>query len=514
MLVVTAEQMRRADRIAIEDLGIPSLTLMENAGRGALEVLKRHEPRLASKRVAVVTGRGNNAGDGFVVARLLRGVPADVEVLLAVPEEELRGDARVEFDRYRQAGGKIAPFDEKRLGASDWVIDALFGTGLDREVTGALREVIEAINRSAKPALALDVPSGLSADSGRPLGTAVRAWATATMGLPKIGLVGPEAGAFVGVLETVEIGIPPEVYERLATKTHWITASEVRKNLAPRPLTAHKGSVGHVLFVGGSATKPGAILMSGRSALRTGSGRVTVALPDKAFRKFPKNFLELMFEPLPSTSSGTLSRKGLRKLGRLMEGKDAVAAGPGMGVNADTKAVVRNLLQRAVPLVLDADALNCLAPVGARFPRPGAGTAPLRPIVLTPHPGEMARLVGMNTASVQQDRLETARQFAVENRVHLVLKGFRTVTAAPDGRLFINETGNPAMAAAGMGDVLTGMIASLIGQGLPFCEAVVAGVWLHGRAGDRVASRLGDRGLLAMELADEIPLVIKELLLE
>jgi NAD(P)H-hydrate epimerase len=483
MYVATAEQMRQADRLAIQKYGIPAPTLMENAGRGAFEILQKKFPDLRDKKVFIIAGKGNNGGDGRVLGRLLNGVAKEVQV------------------------ADVGAWQTGSLQEYDIVVDAIFGTGLSRPVEGPAKEAIEAINRAGKWVMALDIPSGLSADTGKPLGAAVRADLTGTMGLPKLGPILPEAADYVGDLEIIDIGIPKEVYEGMSLKVHWIAEREIRPLFTPRKKDSHKGSYGHLLLIGGSATKPGAILMAGRAALRTGAGLVTVALPDKAFRKFPKNFLELMYEPLPSTPSGTLSRKGLKKLMKIFEGKSAVAAGPGMGVNGDTKAIVTNLLKGSgMSLVLDADALNCVAAIGP-------GLLNKRPnVIVTPHPGEMARLMGKKTLEIQANRIEVARTFAVNHGVHLVLKGFRTVIANPEGEVFINSTGNPGMATAGMGDVLTGIIGSLIAQGMELEKAVIAGVYLHGRAGDRVAERLGDRGLLASDVIEEIPTTIKELL--
>ncbi len=492
MHLVTAEEMRRIDEIAITKFNIPSLTLMERAGAGAFEILKKRFPDIRQKKVLVIAGKGNNGGDGLVVARLLKGVAREVVVSLA---SSVRSDL---------------------LKDCDIIVDALFGTGLSREVTGDSGGLIEAINHSKKFVLSLDIPSGLSADTGRPLGVAVRANVTATMGLPKLGLVLATDG--VGDLEVVDIGIPEEAIRGLGVKRHWITASDLRPFFGPRKKDSHKGSYGNLLLVGGSANKPGAILMAGRAALRTGAGLVTVALPDRAYRKFPKNFLELMYEPLPSSAGGTFHRKGLKKLEKIMEGKDAVAVGPGMGVTADTKSLVRCLFKSDQSLVLDADALNCLATLSPS-PFMGEGLALSlskgwgggKKIVLTPHPGEMARLIGSTAKKVQNDRIGTASRFAVQYGVHVVLKGYRTIIATPKGDLYINSTGNPGMATAGMGDVLTGMIGSLIAQGLEFEKAIIVAVFLHGRAGDRVAARIGDRGLLASDLIEEIPQTIREI---
>lgn len=488
MLLLTVEQARQADLMAIEGRGIPARILMENAGRGAFEALKKYVPDLQSKKVAVVCGRGNNGGDGRVVAGLLQAAARSVRVL--------------DSDSFSPAAIQDA----------DIVVDALFGTGLSREVQGPEKAVVEEINRSGKWVMALDVPSGLSAETGKPLGAAVRADVTVMMGRPKTGLVLPEAASYVGQLEVVDIGIPPEVYGSFPVRDHWIAAEDVRPFFGPRRPDTHKGTYGHVLLVGGSETKAGAILLAGKAALRTGAGLATVALPDKAFRKSPLrppfskggrgDFLELMYEPQVSHRSGGFSRKAFPKILKLGEGKGAIAVGPGMGVNVDTKAIVAGLVKKVkTPMVLDADALNGLA----------AGSPLHKNFILTPHPGEMSRLTGLSTAAIQKDRIGVARDFAVKRRAVLVLKGFRTLVATPEGEIFVNSTGNPGMATAGMGDVLTGVVASLLTQGFSPKDAAVAGVWIHGSAGDRVAGRLGDRGLLASDVMDEIPLVIKEL---
>ena len=485
MLVLTSKQSRDADNLAIQG-GIPAPALMEGAGRGAFKVLKKYFPDLTQKRILVVCGKGNNGGDGRVVARLLEGVAGEVCVM-----DVGAGSPR--------PGAGTAPLHEY-----DIIIDAIFGTGLSRPVEGVAQEAIEAMNRSGKWKMALDVPSGLSADTGQPLGIAVKADVTVTMGRPKIGLIQPQASPYVGRLEVADIGIPQEVYDSLDSRTHWVTAEEVRPWFRPRASDSHKGTYGHVLLIGGSENKPGAILLAGKAALRTGAGLVTVALPDKAFRKFPKNFLELMYEPLPSLRDGTVARKAWAKVPKILEGKGALAIGPGLGVNADTKAIVRDaVLKTKIPLVLDADALNVLGPGDLKKRK--------SPTILTPHPGEMARLTGLTTAKIQKNRLAAARDFATKHGVVIVLKGFRTVTATPSGEVFVNSTGNVGMATAGMGDALTGTIASLLAQGLEPEKAAVAGVFLHGRAGDRVAEQLGDRGLLASDVIDEIPQAFHEI---
>jgi NAD(P)H-hydrate epimerase len=286
-----------------------------------------------------------------------------------------------------------------------------------------------------------------------------------------------------------------------------ITKKKISPFFKHRKKNSHKGSFGHLLLIGGSVDKVGAILLAGRAALRTGTGRVTVALPDRAFSKFPKNFLELMYAPLPSTSSGTLSAKALPKILKLLKGKSALGIGPGMGVNRDTVSLISRLLKKnALPTVIDADALNGIAK------KPEILRQSRSPLVLTPHAAEMGRLIGKTAAFVQSHREKAAKEFAMKNKIYLLLKGSRTVIATPKGKVFVNTTGNPAMATAGSGDVLTGIISSLLAQGMKAEEAATAGAYLHGRVGDLWKKRKGDRGMLAGDLIDELPAVFKEIL--
>ncbi len=486
MFLLTSDDMRRADRLTIDRFGVSLEALMENAGRRVFEAIESGMTETQKRRIVIIAGKGNNGGDGLVVARLLRERGRDVNVLKVVPAPE----------------APLASLQEATL-----IVDAIFGTGLRDEVKSPVREVIEAINRHSGrgvPVISIDVPTGLSSDTGCPLGAAVKATLTVTLGAPKIGLIQPEALPYTGRLVIADIGIPEAVYAALNVTTHWVTSAMVAPWFEPRRPEAHKGSCGHVLLFGGSENKPGAVLLSGRAALRTGSGRVTVALPDKAFRKFPKNFLELMYEPVASTRKGLMAGLSSGAIRRLSLGKNAIAAGPGLGVSAETRRLILSLMrERQGPLVIDADGLNALA-AEKKFPKVSGS------VVLTPHPAEMARLLRSSAREVNRDRMLCASGYAIRHGVIVVLKGFRTVTAFPDGRVFVNSSGNPAMATAGMGDVLTGVIASLMGQGLSSENAAVAGVYLHGRAGDRVAGRLGGRGLLASDVIEEMPQTIQE----
>jgi len=500
--VVTAAEMRALDRWTIEH-GTLGAVLMERAGGGAARVL-RTRLRAARGPVVVLCGRGNNGGDGFVIARHLRRARVPVEVWLAAHPADVRGDAADMLAAWRRGrnpvhdltgAGRVAALGD-RLAKAAVTVDALLGTGLNAPVTGLVASVIESVNRwsasSGRPVLAVDIASGLSADSGHPLGAAIRATVTATFGCAKIGQVVHPGVEHTGVLDVVDIGIPPAAMAAVAPATTLLEARDVAGLLPPRPRDAHKGTFGHVLVIGGSRGKTGAALLAAEGAARAGAGLTTLAVPAVLQPVFEGRVRELM-------------TAALGDLDTLLAGRAAVVCGPGLGVTPDTRALVANVVRHAtVPVVLDADALNIVAGTTLLSERAG-------PTVLTPHPGEMSRLLGCDTVAVQSDRLAAARRFAAAERVIVALKGARTVIAAPDGRAAISPTGNPGMASGGMGDVLAGVVGALLGQGLePFAAAALA-VFAHGAAADRVAARRGEVGLIARDVLEELPPTFKEL---
>jgi ADP-dependent NAD(P)H-hydrate dehydratase / NAD(P)H-hydrate epimerase len=516
MKVVTAQQMQALDRKAIEEYGIPGIVLMENAGRGAARAIREAFPDLPDRTVAVLAGKGNNGGDGFVIARDLLNDGIAVEVFLLADPEDLRGDAAVNGRVYFKMGGKftsltsVEAFERLKpgLGRFSLFVDAIFGTGLSSEIRGLPKEVIDEVNRLGKPVVAIDVPSGLDASSGRPLGATVRADFTLTFGLPKTGLLTPPGTDYAGEVRVIDISLPRPLVEREPITIHLVEAGEIRGLLSPpRPRNAHKGDFGHLLVLAGSPGKTGAACLTCEAALRMGAGLVTLGIPESLNPILEAKLTEAMTEPLPETGGKTLGLAAYDRILALCEGKRAVVIGPGLGTTEETRTLVLRLLKAIdLPVVLDADGLTALASAPDGFsslenPR----------LVLTPHPGEMARLLGITAGAVQADRIGLATGFARDRRVHLVLKGYRTLTVTPEGEVYINPTGNPGMATGGTGDVLTGMIGSLLCQGIDVADGVRAAVYLHGLAGDQAAAEMGERSLVAGDLIRSLPPVLQSL---
>ena len=514
-LVLTAEQMRGADRGAVAALGVPSLLLMENAGRGVAELVAARRARGdAAGPVVVVCGAGANGGDGFVVARHLarRGVAA--RVLLCAPRPRVGGDAAVMLEAFERAGGGVEDgngWDEGRwrlaLTGASAVVDAIFGVGLRDDVTGVPAAALAAMNATSADKIAVDIPSGLDADTGRVRGVAFRAAVTATMGARKLGLVlDADADAHVGALEVIDLGVPIAPPAESGPFARWLDGGVVSAGLPRRGATAHKGSAGHLLVVAGSAGKTGAAVLAGRAALRGGVGLVTLASTAAGQTALDAKVVEIMTERYTETddADARASASTLAALAGKLGKMGAVAIGPGIPTGPNMRAVVRDLVARlTLPMVVDADALNMLGTDVGRVLSNVAG-----PRVLTPHPGEMGRLVGKTTGEVQADRLGVARALATRTRSVVVLKGARTLVAAPDGTVFVNPTACGALATAGSGDVLTGLIGGLLAQGMEPLEAACAGVFVHGAAGERVAARLGS-GLTSGDLPDAIAEVIQ-----
>ena len=504
--------MQALDRRTITEGRVAGLLLMERAGAGAAALIERKWAPLRGKRVTILCGKGNNGGDGFVVARLLRQRQAKVTVLLLAQASDLSRDAAVMYRRWLRVAGASSskPFRSSEqaaaiLTSSDCIIDALLGTGLSTEVSGLYREAIQLMNQAGRPIIALDIPSGIHADDGKVLGQAVRATATVTFGLPKLGLYVGAGIDHAGTVHLVDIGIPSAYVDAVDSRTVLLTKAAVAKALPLRPTSSHKGTFGHAGILAGSVGKTGAAALAAQAALRIGAGLVTVGTPNSVNDVLEAKLLEVMTLPLPETKSRTLSRSGLDHVLSFMRTKSALAIGPGLSTHPETVELVQSLTKHLDrPSVLDADALNALAS------RASLLTACKIPPIVTPHPGEMARLETDATAqTVNADRLGTARRFARERGVFVVLKGARTVIARPDGLLAICPTGNPGMATAGTGDVLTGMIVGLLAQGVPAWEAACAATYLHGSAGDLAAHQVGQAGMLARDLIDHIPYAIQ-----
>jgi len=507
MKIVTSNEMRELDRRTIEEIGIPGVVLMENAGRGAADALVRHYADLAPGPVVVFAGKGNNGGDGYVIARRLLDRGWNVRTVVLASKESIGGDALVNLDALLKCGGYVlfAPDEASLLRAISGnddariIVDALLGTGLSNDVTGLYAIAIDAINEQALPVVAVDIPSGIDASCGRVLGRAVQADLTATFAFPKLGHLVHPGASHVGHLETVDIGIPSMLTAGFPFTHKLVDAAEAAPLLPPRPVTGHKGTFGHLLVVAGSTGKSGAAAMTAEGGLRIGAGLVTVACPASLNAALEVKLTEAMTVPLDEID-GALSLQCIELLRGLWDGKACVAVGPGLGRFEETAALVRHVVRESpIPLVIDADGLNAVAEhPDILHERPA-------PTVLTPHPGEMARIMDMTVADVEFDRVALARRFAQQYGVVLVLKGAPTVTALPDGAVVLNGSGNPALASGGTGDVLTGLIAGLITQGVSTPSAAVLGVYLHGLAADRIAERLGTSGMLATDLLREIP---------
>jgi NAD(P)H-hydrate epimerase len=500
--------MRRVDARAIAELGIPGPTLMENAGRGAAEALLAALPerglRARGLRVAIVCGRGGNGGDGFVVARRLRRAGARPDVWLTASPEALRGDAAGKYHEMRRAGIRARLVEDAAavgpaLARADVVVDALLGTGARGAPAPLIAALIEAINASGRPVVALDMPSGLPADGGPAEGPVVRAWLTPTFAAPKLGLFAEDAVETAGRVSIVPIGVPETEVARDA-RTFVLEAADVAALFPRRRRATHKGTYGHLLVLAGSVGKTGAAGLCGRGALRAGVGLVTIGTAASVQPVVATLSLETMTEPLPETGARSLAMKARDAIVALAETRDAIALGPGLGLDDETRALARTLVATLPrPMVVDADALTALADHldllrGAPGPR-----------CLTPHPGEMARLLGRRVQDVQRDRLGVARAFATAYGVHLVLKGTRTLVAQPDGRVLVNPTGNPGMASGGTGDVLTGILGALLARGIDVSHAAPAAVYLHGLAGDLAAARVGEEALIAGDVVEALP---------
>lgn len=504
MLVVTSEQMRELDRLTIQQYDVASLTLMERAGEGIAAAIVKHFGRNAKKGVVIVAGKGNNGGDGFVVARLLKKKRIPCEVALLARQIELSPDATHNLRAFQKLKGKVTEiavgnleFLSQRLRKNGLIVDAILGTGVKNDVRGLFAEAIALMNAAGLPIVAVDIPSGLDTDKGTPLGVAIQAEMTVALGYAKLGEVGYPGLNYVGTLVVTDIGIDPRAVADVAPQTELLARETIGWLVPRREADTHKGSYGHLLVIAGSRGKTGAAILACRAAMRSGAGLVTLAAPRSLNSIFATSLVEVMTEPLRENAREEMEPLSDDEWRSLLERKNALLFGPGIGVNDATQNALRWLLRNLdMPWVIDADGLNNLALELNRLRH--AKTPP----ILTPHPGEMARLVGKDSAAVNADRVGIARSFAVEHRCHLVLKGARSVIATAEGKVFINPTGNPGMASGGMGDVLAGILAALLGQGLSAEDAMKLGVYLHGFVGDRVAAAQGEIGLIASDIID------------
>jgi len=512
--LLTAAEMRVADRRTIEEVGLPGAVLMENAGAAVARSIDERHP--SARRIAILCGKGNNGGDGFVVAR--RFLSRSPHVLLLGTLAEVRGDAATHLRAYRGSGGIV----REVRSAADWarekavvlgadvVVDALLGTGLQDAPRGLVGRVLHDLRLRNGALVAVDLPSGVASDSGRVPGVAVRADLTVAFAAMKCGHALPPACELCGEVVVADIGIPLRLMG--GAQLSLAEAGDAAAAWGRRARAAHKGSFGHVLAVAGSRGKTGAAILAGTGALRAGAGRVTVATPAPSLARVAAGRAELMTEPLTATPAGTVAARAVGRALTLSEEREAVVLGPGLGQGAGARAFVRAFVTRCErPLIVDADGLNALA----ALPHDG-GFRALRsrraPTVLTPHPGEAARLLASTTREVQADRLASARRLAAASGVVVVLKGFRSIIADPSGRGVVNPTGNPGLATAGSGDVLSGIVGALLARGRGAFAAAVAAVYVHGLAADHVAARKGEEGLVAGDVAQAVPEAIRSVL--
>jgi hydroxyethylthiazole kinase-like uncharacterized protein yjeF len=512
MKILDANAMREVDRAAIEEIGVPSLVLMENAAIGLVDALSTSYPEATS--VAIFCGPGNNGGDGLALARHLAVRGYHVETSLFGTARGLSADAETQLAICRKLGLAIHEFQDEEsarqavnAGAGlDLAVDALFGTGLTRSLEGLFAEVVAAFNLLQVPRIAVDLPSGLNGSSAEIIGPHVFADLTVTFAAPKVPHVLQPAASAVGEVVIADLGIPQQLIEEAAGDLYLLTREELADTLGIRPVASHKGDYGHCVLLSGSIGKAGAAILAARAAVRGGAGLVTVATPEMLVQTVDLGSLESMTLPVEVDEDRGLAETTLEQLLEFSRDKQVLAIGPGLGTERSTTQVVQGLVNRCeTPIVLDADGLNAFS--GA-LDKIGEGAGPR---VLTPHPGELARLLGSTAAEVQEDRVANAREAAARSRSVVVLKGAQSLVAAPDGAVFVNPTGNPGMATGGSGDVLTGLIAAFIAQGHDPLIAACLGVYVHGAAGDLEAEEVGEVSLAAGDILNSIPHALQQL---
>lgn len=516
MRLLDARASRELDRLSCRKYGVESFALMRRAGEAVAAALLRRRPEARRTGVLVVCGRGNNGGDGLVAARALAQAAVPVRLALLGRAASLSGDAARALGEWRAGGQALVEclsaemLEPLLFPAPGVVVDAIVGTGLANEVSGLARAAIEQINRCGAAVVAVDIASGVDADTGAVMGDAVRASLTVTFGFAKFGHVSYPGAAFCGELQIADIGFAPQAVSELPV-AGWLTeAQEARALLRPRPPTAHKGLYGHVLVIAGSQGKAGAAMLAADGALRAGAGLVTAVVPQSVAAVVAGGRRELMTEAAPEREGRFDPPRTVAMLERLVEGKTVLVAGPGVGANEEMRELVLWLISKGCtlrrPLVLDADGLNVLALVGVDTLGRAGG-----PVLVTPHPGEMARLLRTSAAEVNANRVAAARRLIGYNAAGVLLKGARSVIAGAQGEIRINSSGNPGMAGPGMGDGLAGIVAALVAQGYAAVEALALGAYLHGAAADRVARLRGPVGYLAGEVLEALPGVLAEL---
>jgi len=505
--IADASTIRSIDRTAVEKYGISGLQLMENAGRGAADVILKELGGKVGASVAVFCGKGNNGGDGYVIARHLHNSGVDATVYTLCKPGELKGDAAANAATWAKMGGAVVELlsteavkaASGRAGKADILVDAVFGTGLTDEVSGHYAEAVRLINGLGRKVVSIDIPSGINASTGAVLGEAVKAHVTATMAMPKLGLFLYPGRAYSGRVEVVDIGVPKEALEDPSIRWNLLGPPDMAAILRPRKAESHKSSHGHLLVLGASPGMTGAAYMSGIAALRAGAGLVTVGVPESLHAIMEVKTTEVMTVGLPETGR-RLGSAAYEDVRRLAANKTAVVVGPGAGTSEELMKLTALMLEEIrIPVVIDADGLNSFAP------RIGSLKEAKAQVVLTPHPGEMSRLLNMKIQAIQADRVGAAEKLVEMTGATVVLKGAYTVIACPGGQVYLNPTGNPGLATAGTGDILAGMLGAFLAQGYSPSEASAAAVYLHGLAGDEARKRSGELGMIATDLLEFIP---------
>ena len=513
MNLLTAAEMREADRHTIEEIEVPSHVLMENAGHAIVDAMLRYIPEPTATTIGIICGKGNNGGDGLVALRLLTNMGYRTHAWVLSKVENLSGSVLLNL----QAALKLGPIVDLVSSEKEWDkvvttvrgydvhVDAILGTGLIQAPRGLMARVIQDLVDTPAYTVAVDVPSGLSADTGSIPGPAVSANLTVALAAPKVCHFVPPACNQCGIVEVAEIGIPPELLQGSAPRIETIEPDSLTPLLPVRNRSDHKGRFGHLLVVAGSVGKTGAALMTAEAALRTGTGLVTVATSESAMSMIAGVIPELMWESLPETRSGAIASQALEPLQKSIASRDALVIGPGLGTEQETAEVVQQLLHETrIPIVVDADGLNAMSHGSYSFvDRPN--------LSLTPHPGEAGRLLGLSAAKVQEDRISAARRLSMETGSHTLLKGYRSMVADPEGNLKVNLSGNPGMATAGSGDVLAGIVGGLLAQGVPTGDALQLAVYIHGRAGDLAAEETTQTALVATDITAALPAALREL---
>ncbi|MBI5476333.1 MAG: NAD(P)H-hydrate dehydratase [Ignavibacteriales bacterium] len=512
-LVVTSAQMRLCDNYAIQTLRISGLILMENAGRGCVDSIEKIYGNLCGKKFIIVCGKGNNGGDGFVVARHLFVRGAFVTTLLLGKKNQLTGDAKINYDsleslikQYKNTG-RISVIQQPStkkinlLPKSDFIVDAIFGTGFIGQVKQPFLNVIKWMNKRSEIKVSIDIPSGLNSDTGTVENVAVKSSLTASMGFKKIGLTIGNGIEYAGRVEVVDISVPKEILNKYKIKSSVVNLLDVKNALPKRMRDAHKHSVGKIFIIAGSAGMTGAAALTAQSAMRAGAGAVILGTPKSVYPILAKKITEVMVIPLNDNSDGALGLNAYESICKNIDWADLVIIGPGISRNHETaKLIQRVILHCKKPMLIDADGLNNIADDISILKK-----TPSKEIIITPHMGEFSRLTNLKVEEIEENKIEIARNFALKNKLTLVLKGAPTITVLKSSEIFINSTGNPGMASAGMGDVLSGLIAGLWGQGMSACEAAYSGVFIHGFAGDLAKLKYGEKSIMALDVQSFIP---------